>query len=193
MGSAESVEATLLTPDEAALLSASTHYSEEEIHQLHRQFTFDVGNGIVPFTTFHAFLASLGYSDADTAAILFRGFDADRDGVITFGELARGLSAMTRGTNDEKLRFAYRMHDVEGTGAISRVIFLANMRCLHRSFGPLHPYHAHHATAPDGGVTEEELVATIMNGTLGDVLTFGDFIHFATAHPSCIRGLVLAQ
>lgn len=42
-------------------------------------------------------------SDEGFNNLVFRGFDMDGDGRISFAEYARGLSVMTKGTPDEKL------------------------------------------------------------------------------------------
>jgi Ca2+-binding EF-hand superfamily protein len=189
MGNAAGHEPQSLTPTEVSLLAAGTHYSEDEVVTLHRQFAADTPAGIIAFSNFQAFLASLGVLESAAVLLLFRGFDADRDGVITFAELVRGLSVMTRGTNDERLFFAFRMHDEAGTGVIPREVLITNLEALHAAFGPLHPYHAHRPTAPDGGVAEAELVDAFVKSR--PTLTFEDFARLASDHPSCIRGLAL--
>lgn len=187
MGATESQPLSSLTPAEVALLSSSTHYSDEEIVQLHQQFSFDIGGPAVSASVFAAFLATAGVLDPVVPALLFRGFDADRDGIITFTELVRGLSAMTRGTNDERIRFAFRMYDEQGTGVVGRDSLIANLRALRRAFGPLHPYHGPHI---DDGADEDELVSIAMHG-LRDALTYEDFDLYVQSHPSCVRGLAL--
>ena len=55
------------------------------------------------------------------AAMIFRGFDADQDGIITFPEFVLGLHSMTRGNECQRLAFAFRMYDNTGSGRLSRV------------------------------------------------------------------------
>jgi Ca2+-binding EF-hand superfamily protein len=186
----------LLGADEAALLEASTHYTDAEVRHLYAQFAADCPGGGVPFTALHCVLCGMGVPDPRAAALFFRGFDANADGVVTFHELVRGLSAMTRGTNEERTRFAFRMHDADRGGFVSRRQLAENLEVLRAAFGPLQPYHAHHDTAPGGGVTAVEVADAAVSYSRGeggqrDLLSYAAFVEYAATDESVIRGLAL--
>ena len=170
------------------MLAASTHYSAEEVTHLSHQFNCDVAGSVIPFSLFAGFTTAMGI-DPDAARILFRGFDADCDGVITFAELVRGLSSMTRGTDDERIRFAFRMYADPDTGVIPAGSLHETARTLRRSFGPLHPYHAHGGDAIDGGATDDDVVHDVTGGAA--TMAYEDFVLYARSSPSCARGLAL--
>jgi Ca2+-binding EF-hand superfamily protein len=170
------------------MLASSTHYSADEVAHLSRQFNCDVAGSVVPFSLFAGFAAAMGI-EPDASRILFRGFDADTDGVITFAELVRGLSSMTRGTDDERLRFAFRMYADPATGLVAAGSLHETARTLREAFGPLHPYHAHTPSAYDGGATDDDVVHDVTGGAAH--MAYEDFVVYARSSPSCARGLAL--
>jgi Ca2+-binding EF-hand superfamily protein len=48
-------------------------------------------------------MKGMGFEDPFIHELLFAGFDADRDGVVTFKEFITALSTLTRGSPDEKI------------------------------------------------------------------------------------------
>ena len=174
--------------DELALLVASTHYGEEEIHRLHAQFAADVAGGVVAFSNFQAFLCTVNVESYDVARMLFRGFDANDDGVVTFHELVRGLSAMTRGTNEERLHFAFRMYDEDRNGFLTAPSLTRQLAALEATFGPLRV----HGAPPDAPpVAPAEVVAAAMRRCGDGRMTYMDFVEFAAATPAVAAALSL--
>ncbi|OQR94910.1 hypothetical protein ACHHYP_00829 [Achlya hypogyna] len=57
---------------------------------------------------------------ADVAARLFAVFDADGNGVVDFGELGAGLSVLCGGSQEDKVRAAFALYDLNGDGTISK-------------------------------------------------------------------------
>ena len=72
--------------------------------------------------TFHAAFAGLGPELPaagplnDAHAMLFDALDANRDGVVSFNELASGLSMLCDGTPTEKAEVAFACYDLDGDG-----------------------------------------------------------------------------
>ena len=50
---------------------------------------------------------------------LFRVFDTDGSGTISFKELATALSIISKGDNKDKLTFLFRSFDVDGSGTLT--------------------------------------------------------------------------
>lgn len=177
------------THEELLLLVATTHYEEAEILQLFDQFIESSSGGVLKFSTFQAVAFTCGVYSAEAARLLFRAFDANHDGMITFAEFVRGLSAMTRGSNEEKLVVAFRMYDVDGDGLIHFETLQSNLQALEQALGPLRPYHG--ATEPGGNAQVNEVCADMMSRCLQGHMDFAQFVQYATRSPSVVRALGL--
>eukprot|EP01062_Namystynia_karyoxenos_P034715 TRINITY_DN25432_c0_g1_i1.p1 TRINITY_DN25432_c0_g1~~TRINITY_DN25432_c0_g1_i1.p1 ORF type:complete len:228 (+),score=78.16 TRINITY_DN25432_c0_g1_i1:101-685(+) len=117
MGSVQGVPlAAPLTAAGADALSARTHYDPREIAQLHRQFIAEAPHGFIPRTAFAQLAEVMGIREPFLSDLLFSAFDANHDGYISFDEFITAMSTMTRGTPDEKLRFAFRLYDYSPDG-----------------------------------------------------------------------------
>jgi predicted ferric reductase/Ca2+-binding EF-hand superfamily protein len=66
------------------------------------------------------FQKALGLRSEYLAARVFAQFDRNRDGVIDRDEFVAGVRALVLGTDREKLRFAFDVHDHDGNGALSQ-------------------------------------------------------------------------
>lgn len=168
-----------LTVAELQPLLSTTRYSEEEICQLHAQFTGEVPSGVVPRSTFDVLASAIGVSDPVVASLLFNAFDANGDGVVTFAEFIRGMSAMTRGTIDEKLHFSFRMYDSRRAGFLSRDDVGVVARALTSSFPPY-----------SGEADPERLAAAMFERSDGR-LSFAAYKEFALSSPAVVKGLGL--
>ena len=63
--------------------------------------------------------AALGLKSEYLARRVFAQFDANHDGAIDKGEFVEGVRALVFGTDREKLRFAFNVHDHDGDGSLS--------------------------------------------------------------------------
>lgn len=71
------------------------------------------------------------------AGQLFRLYDADRNGLINFGEYLAGLSITTRGRVGEKIEWAFQLYDQDGDGVISKTDMLLVVDAIYRMMGEL--------------------------------------------------------
>lgn len=88
---------------------------------MYRGFKQECPAGIVNEETFKDIFAQFfPQGDASTYAhYVFKLFDQDHDGSISFEEFVLGLSVVARGTIEEKLLWAFSLYDVNGDGRIT--------------------------------------------------------------------------
>lgn len=79
-----------------------------ELESLYEQFktlsTEEEKGGGISRETFDKCLGPLGWQKNLIASRVFSFFDQDSDGVISFEEMARGLSVLNKGNFDEKVK-----------------------------------------------------------------------------------------
>lgn len=51
---------------------------------------------------------------------MFNTLDSDNSGIVSFEEFVQGLSILSRGTLEEKLRWTFSLYDINGDGYITR-------------------------------------------------------------------------
>jgi len=51
---------------------------------------------------------------------VFKAFDRNEDGAIEFRELMSGMSVLTKGTKDEKMRMCFESFDIDGSGFVDK-------------------------------------------------------------------------
>lgn len=57
--------------------------------------------------------------DHESSSFLaFRTFDKDRSGQVDFKEFLSAINIMSNGTPEQKLEWAFRMYDIDGSGTI---------------------------------------------------------------------------
>ena len=176
---------TQFTQEELQLLLKSTSYSPEEIYQLRAQFMTDVPSGLITFQVFESAATLFGIRDAVLREMLFRAFDANSDGVISFFEFSRAMSIMTRGSNTDKILFAFDMYDVKKEGVLRPEFVLPILMGLEESFGKFKTYdsRAELLTARD--------VVNRMFPRNNTTMTRELFREFALVNSSVVKGLAL--
>ncbi|KAF0291314.1 Frequenin-1 [Amphibalanus amphitrite] len=111
-----------LKPETVETLMTMTYFSEKEIRQWHKGFLKDCPDGLLTEQGFINIYKQFFPQGDPTrfATLVFRVFDENKDGSITFEEFIRALSITSRGSLDEKLHWAFRLYDVDNDGFITR-------------------------------------------------------------------------
>ncbi|XP_038214260.1 Kv channel-interacting protein 4-like [Zerene cesonia] len=110
-------------PDSIAALRRQTRFTEPELKRLYRGFKAECPTGVVREDTFKLIYSQFfpqGANTAQYAHYVFNTLDQDRSGLLSFEEFVTGLSVLSRGTIEEKLRWTFSLYDINGDGYITK-------------------------------------------------------------------------
>ncbi|XP_065181868.1 uncharacterized protein LOC135812423 [Sycon ciliatum] len=109
------------TGEDASAINPSKHFSGCEVTKLLREFMEEHPSGIISeaeFTQAYASFFPYGNSSCISKHI-FRAMDRSGNGFISFSEYLSVLGVMGRGTTSDKLRFAFQVYDIDGSGYVT--------------------------------------------------------------------------
>eukprot|EP01129_Flabellula_baltica_P017135 TRINITY_DN9404_c0_g1_i1.p1 TRINITY_DN9404_c0_g1~~TRINITY_DN9404_c0_g1_i1.p1 ORF type:complete len:180 (-),score=60.50 TRINITY_DN9404_c0_g1_i1:43-582(-) len=112
------LESSNLTEEEIQLLKEESSFSDEELRKLHRRFKkLDVdGSGTL---TIDEFMKIPDLAMNPLLERILQIFDENKDNAIQFTEFITALSTFSKGDETAKLRFAFRVYDIDNDGYIS--------------------------------------------------------------------------
>ncbi|XP_034546569.1 guanylyl cyclase-activating protein 1 [Notolabrus celidotus] len=93
-----------------------------ESHQWYRKFMTECPSGLLTFYEFKQFfgLKNLSITSDSYVRTMFTTFDMNDDGFIDFMEYVAALSLVLRGGVQQKLRWYFKLYDIDGSGCIDR-------------------------------------------------------------------------
>uniref|UniRef100_UPI0037E70DAB guanylyl cyclase-activating protein 1 n=1 Tax=Semicossyphus pulcher TaxID=241346 RepID=UPI0037E70DAB len=93
-----------------------------ESHQWYRKFMTECPSGLLTFYEFKQFFGLRNLSDTSDAYVktMFTTFDMNDDGFIDFMEYVAALSLVLKGGVQQKLRWYFKLYDIDGSGCIDR-------------------------------------------------------------------------
>jgi len=112
-------ETNTLTEKEVEEMKALSNFSETELKRLHRRFKkLDTdGSGTLTIDEFMS-IPELAVNPLLERVVQI--FDENKDNEIQFSEFIKALSIFSdKGNKEEKLKFAFRVYDIDGDGFIS--------------------------------------------------------------------------
>lgn len=100
--------------------------STTECHQWYKKFMTECPSGQLTLYEFKQFFGLKNLSPAANKYVeqMFETFDFNKDGYIDFMEYVAALSLVLKGKVDQKLRWYFKLYDVDGNGCIDRAELL---------------------------------------------------------------------
>ncbi|KNC51738.1 calcium-binding protein NCS-1 [Thecamonas trahens ATCC 50062] len=112
-----------LSKDEVTTLEEKTHFTKDEIKSMHKAFKEQDTDGDLQLdsTEFASFMKKqLGEDTSDeTLGLMFRSFDHDESGGISFNELLLALSMLSVMPAEDKLEYLFEIYDADSSGHLS--------------------------------------------------------------------------
>lgn len=174
-----------LPPQDLAYLTRHTHFNEAEVRVLFERFRA-VSASIQKDDTieFNEFQAALGRHDRVFTKRFFTIFDSDGNNEIDFREFCLGISVFCeRGTTDEKIKYSFRIYDIDGDGNIDR--------------NELHQLLKAALSENMLDLTDEQ-IGTLVDDTFAQVdsngdgrISFEEYEQMVRAHPSFLQFLTI--
>jgi len=118
-------------------LLKDTKFTKSEIRTMYRGFKQECPDGIVHEETFREIYGKFfPHGNAGLYAHhVFKAFDANRNGAISFRDMLVSLSTLLRGNVHEKLRWTFTLYDLNKDGYITKQEVLNVMVAVHELMG----------------------------------------------------------
>jgi len=126
-----------LTPEDIRQLNVQTNFGEEDIRKFYDDFIKDFPSGRVTKDDVKKLYKKIFPTGDPTPLVeqIFRTYDVDRNGTVDFREFLCGVGVVTNGTDHQRLRLAFRIFDLDQSGAITKDEYHAIFTGLYKAMG----------------------------------------------------------
>lgn len=93
-----------------------------ESHEWYRKFMTECPSGLLTYYEFKKFFGLKNLSESSNAYVqtMFTTFDMNHDGYIDFMEYVAALSLVLKAGVQQKLKWYFKLYDIDGSGCIDR-------------------------------------------------------------------------
>ncbi|XP_043209242.1 Kv channel-interacting protein 1-like isoform X1 [Amphibalanus amphitrite] len=177
-------------PRDVASLSADTHFSPHEVKRIYRGFKVECPMGVLGEEDFKDIYSRFFPQQSNTglyAHYVFNTFDINStDRVINFEEFLKWLSRLCRGTAEEKLRWMFRLYDINNDGRITRGEMTSVFISIYALLGGVSLSLLQEDSAVAGRV-DQVFQRMDLNGD--GVVTVDEFLEFCSSDPTMMSSL----
>ncbi|XP_071503288.1 neurocalcin homolog [Diadema antillarum] len=173
-----------LKPETISDLKKQTAFTEEELQQWYADFRHDCPKGNLTTEDF-AVVYRRYFPSGDPTKFtdhVFRTFDTNRDGTISFREFMCGISVLARGSLDDKLRWIFQIYDLDGNGFISKLEMLEILQGMYKMMGEMCDSLPYDEATPQ---SKTEKIFRQVDRNFDGLLSLDEFL-YAAKHDSAI-------
>ncbi|KAJ3053228.1 hypothetical protein HDU79_009849 [Rhizoclosmatium sp. JEL0117] len=182
-------KASKLPNSEAVALERDTHFQKKELQEWYKGFMKECPTGSLTKAAFKDMYKQyfpLGNPDA-YADRVFHLFDVDKNGFIDFKEFVSAVSVSTKGTEVEKLQWAFTLYDVNGDGYVTRDEMIQVVTAIYTMVGPA----VKHAVDEDTPEKRVDKLFGMMDMDGDGKLSLQDFVKGAQNDPTTMEALAV--
>jgi Ca2+-binding EF-hand superfamily protein len=181
--------ASKLSKEELSELKRATYFDRKELQQWYKGFLKDCPSGQLDRTEFQKIYKQFfPFGDPSTfSEYVFNVFDTDKSGTVDFKEFIVALSVTSRGSLDEKLKWAFQLYDIDSDGHISYEEMLVIVSAIYKMVGSM-------VKLPEDESTPEKRVDKIfrlMDKDKDGQITFEEFRDGSKVDPTIVSALSL--
>ncbi|KAI6176623.1 EF-hand domain and EF-hand domain pair-containing protein [Aphelenchoides bicaudatus] len=163
-------------------LTRETHFSSNELKSLYRSFKNFVPSALLSRDTFR-FIFGEFFRRGDVehfADLVFSAINLSQTGFITFPEYVRSLSALCRGTLEERLDWVYRLYDPLRHQSVSWQNFLHLLTAVN----DLVELGKRNNFTPEQNIKRAQEMFSKFNHNINEVVSKEQFIKICSADPT---------
>ena len=167
------------------------HYKKNELQRWYNKFMKQFPDKQMDKIQFHQLYGELFPSDVILANNIFKSFDHDGNGSISFKELMITFSLTTVGSEEEKLKWLFSVYDRDRNGKITQdeVRHIAHLM-MKTSHGSEHSEHYCPVDHTEDDDEDEDHISCIFHNIDADqngYWTLDEFVEGISSHPELVK------
>ncbi|XP_022237595.1 neuronal calcium sensor 1-like [Limulus polyphemus] len=129
-----------LNKNELEELESTTNFKTQQLQKWYKDFMQDCPDGHMTKEVFRKIYGQFFPAGNPSPFVdyIFNVFDSNKDGVVTFKEFITAIAVTTHGSVDDKLKWAFKLYDIDNDGYVSRFEMLDVVTAIYQLHGRFH-------------------------------------------------------